>query len=97
LFFGNAEALFGTIATAARSKPATVNLVVSLEETFELDSTALDALIEFDREMQGMGKKIIYARVHDRVRDILVAAGAAAIVGRSRYSVDDAVAAAARP
>ncbi len=95
LFFGNAEALFGAIAAAARGKPAVGTLVISLEETFELDSTALDALIEFDRSMQSMGRKVVYARVHDRVRDILVAAGAATIVARSRYSVDDAVAAAA--
>jgi MFS superfamily sulfate permease-like transporter len=93
LFFGNAESMLGRITGQARAEAATSHIVISLEETFEVDTTALDALIEFDRVMATAGKTVIYARLHDRVRDLLTAAGAEAIVARSRYSVDDAVAA----
>jgi MFS superfamily sulfate permease-like transporter len=93
LFFGNAEAMLGAIAGAIRSDPKIRIVVISLEETFELDSTALDALVEFDKAMTALGPKLIYARVHDRVRDLLLAAQAGGIVERSRYSVEDAVAA----
>jgi len=95
LFFGNAESMLGRITGQARAGVEINHIVISLEETFEVDTTALDALIEFDRAMASAGKTVIYARLHDRVRDLLAAAGAAAIVARSRYSVDDAVAASA--
>ena len=91
LFFGNAEAMLSAIARAARADVNIRTIVLSLEETFELDSTALDALIEFDKAMAASGANVIYARVHDRVRDLLLAANAGGIVERSRYSVEDAV------
>jgi MFS superfamily sulfate permease-like transporter len=92
LFFGNAEALLGAIAAAARSEPSVPTVVISLEETFELDSTALDALIEFDRSISTSGKRVFYARMHDRVRDLLRTAGAGEMVKRSGYSVEDTIA-----
>jgi MFS superfamily sulfate permease-like transporter len=93
LFFGNAEAMLASITAAAHSNPNIRVVVLSLEETFELDSTALDALLEFDRTMTASDVTTLYARVHDLVRDLLLAAHAAGIVERSRYSVDDAIAA----
>jgi MFS superfamily sulfate permease-like transporter len=93
LFFGNAEAMLAAIATAAHADPKIRTVVLSLEETFELDSTALDALLEFHRAMTASGVTTLYARVHDRVRDLLITAHAGAIVARSKYSVDDAIAA----
>jgi MFS superfamily sulfate permease-like transporter len=92
LFFGNAEAMLSAIARAAHADLNIRTVVLSLEETFELDSTALDALIEFDKAMSASGASVVYARVHDRVRDLLSAAQAGGIVERSRYSVDDAIA-----
>ena len=67
--------------------------MVSLEESFDLDSTALDALIEFDTSMRAGGVRVQFARVHDHVRDLLARADSADLDTRSSYSVDDAVAA----
>lgn len=92
LFFGNAEAMLGRIASMARAEPVNHAIVISLEETFEIDTTALDAIVEFDTAITRTGVQVVYARMHDRVRDLLSAAKADAIVARSRYSVDDAVA-----
>lgn len=96
LFFANADAIL--TETAARiGKDQTVRaIVVSLEESFDLDSTALDALLEFDTLVRAQGKCLQYARVHDRVRD-LIGLAAPALLAYLSYSVDDAVAAVSQP
>jgi MFS superfamily sulfate permease-like transporter len=90
LFFANAERIFQMIATRIDAT-STRAVVVSLEESVDLDSTALDALLEFDAAMTRRGLSVRLARVHDHVRDLLTAAGADQLVARSSYSVDDAV------
>jgi MFS superfamily sulfate permease-like transporter len=92
LFFANAERMFAAIDTSLRTSPDLHIVIVSLEESFDIDSTALDALIEFDGRLVKRGLELHLARVHDHVRDLLVTAGADVLVRRSSYSVDDAVA-----
>jgi MFS superfamily sulfate permease-like transporter len=96
LFFANTERLLGLIAAGARADAAIRGVVVSLEESFDIDSTALDALLEFDALMVLQGLPVQWARVHDRIRDLFVAAGATELPARSSYSVDEAVTAVAR-
>lgn len=88
LFFANAERVLGAIAAYGLSRP----VILSLEETADLDTTALDALLEFALQVDRAGGQLWLARVHDHVRDLLAAAGAGDLVARSSYSVDDAVA-----
>ncbi len=88
LFFANAERVFAAITAASSEARA---LVVSLEESADLDSTALDALIEFDAATTKRGVRLQLARTHDRVRDLLRRAGATGLAARTSYSVDDAV------
>lgn len=95
LFFANADAIFNAIAARVREEPAAYAVVVSLEESFDIDSTALDALLEFDAMIRADGKRLHYARVHDRVRDF-IALGAPSLVDYLNYSVDAAVAAVLR-
>jgi MFS superfamily sulfate permease-like transporter len=93
LFFANAERVLGLLY---RRLPATgLNaLVLSLEESVDLDSTALEALIEFRQRIATRGTRLWLGRVHDPVRDLFAAAGAHDLVQYSYYSVDDAVTAA---
>jgi len=91
LFFANAERMFAEVTQRTLAEPAVRAVVISLEESIDIDSTALDALLEFDRAMTGKGMRVHYARVHDRVRDLLHAAGTPSVVERSDYSVADAV------
>lgn len=91
LFFANAERMLALVANGTRADPAMRAIVLSLEESYDLDSTALDALIEFDRTIAAAGIAIRLARLHDRARDLLVAADATDLAQRSSYSVDDAV------
>lgn len=87
LFFANAERVLGTVEEQLRAAPALKAVILSLEESFDIDSTALDALLEFDQRLNGQKRALRLARVHDQVRDLLPPPLAA----RSTYSVDDAV------
>ena len=92
LFFANVDGALAEVL--ARAKAADCHaIILSLEESFDLDSTALDALLECDRVLQAAGIRLQLARVHDHARDLLAMGGAANLVQRSSYSVDDAVAA----
>src|SRR5471030_413734 len=94
LFFANAEQILTQISEKLAGEPAIRIAVVSLEETFELDTTALDALLEFDTRMKTLGIRVQLARVRDRVRDLIKRAGALELLTRISFSVDDAVVAA---
>jgi MFS superfamily sulfate permease-like transporter len=91
LFFANAERVLGGVEERLRAATDLHGVVVSLEESFDLDSTALDVLIEFDQRIARNGLALRLARVHDRARELLRAAGADDLVRRCHYSVDDAV------
>lgn len=90
LFFANAERILAQVARAA-ADPKIAVVVLSLEETFDLDSTALEALIELDTRLSARGRRLRLARARDTVRDLLVTAGARDLAARAYYSVDDAV------
>lgn len=94
LFFGNAEPAFAAMRRHILSQPERKAVVISLEETFEIDTTALDALLEFDDSLKKQNIELYYARMHDAVRDILAAGGGEGLLQRAHYSVDDAVMAA---
>jgi MFS superfamily sulfate permease-like transporter len=91
LFFANAERILALLAAKVRAQRGLKAVVVSLEDTFDLDSTALDALAEFDAEVRAGGVDLQLARVHDHVRDVLSAGGATDLLQRCSYSVADAV------
>jgi len=94
LFFANAERILGTISRAAAADPSVRVVVLSLEESFDIDSTALEALLEADERLRARGQTLRLARARDPLRDLLRATGADDLVGRCDYSVDDAVTAA---
>jgi MFS superfamily sulfate permease-like transporter len=89
LIFANAESVLRAIADRARIGDAS-KLILSLEESNDLDSTAVEALGEFRTALLSMHCSLILARAHDRVRDILTTSGRGEFVGRFTYSVADA-------
>ena len=90
LIFANAETVLGTIADAARAAGAPT-LVLSLEESHDLDSTAIDALAEFATTLGALGIRVILARAHDHVRTVLTRAGLHDLAQSATFSVADAV------
>lgn len=89
LFFANAEPCLQAIGAALDRRDEPV-LVLSLEESSDLDSTALEALAEFAQTQRAKSRRLILARAHDRVRDVLESAGLAALAEGSTFSVADA-------
>lgn len=91
LFFANAEQSLGTIAAKALARSGDTHVVLSLEESDDLDSTALEAIAEFEKLLAAKGLSLQLARAHDRVRDVLVAAGFHRLANGASFSVADAV------
>src|SRR5262249_60687980 len=91
LFFANAERHLGLIAVHTEADPGLWAIIVSLEESVDLDSTALEALIEFDDAMKARSVRVQLARVHDHVRDLLALSSETNLAARCSYSVADAV------
>jgi MFS superfamily sulfate permease-like transporter len=90
LIFANAESVLAAITARAMASAAPV-IVLSLEESNDIDTTALDALSEFVAARAQAGQRVVLARAHDRLRDMLVAAGMSSLAQGSTYSVADAV------
>ena len=90
LFFGNADMILGEILARSRAEAGLKAVVLSLEESFDLDSSALDALMEFDSAMRTAGIRVQFARAHDQARDLMAAAGMIDLDKRCSFSVDDA-------
>jgi MFS superfamily sulfate permease-like transporter len=91
LFFANAERIFATIAISMRGETGVWAAILSLEESIDLDSTALETLIEFDNAMRARSIRVQLARAHDHVRDLLARSTETNLQSRCSFSVDDAV------
>jgi len=93
LFFANAEPLLAQLRTQLRGQPAVKLVVLSLEESPDLDSTAIETLGEFCIWCQARGVRLRVARLKDRAREALSRAAVPQLPpGELDYSsVDDAV------
>lgn len=92
LFFANAESSLAAIARRSLARPGARTIVVSLEESSDLDSSAVEALAEFCATMAANDRRVVLARAHDAVRDVLMAAGMDDLARGATFSVADAVA-----
>ena len=102
LFFASAERVVGEVSRrlhALDGAPQDVHTVVlSLEETADLDSTAVECLLELDRHLQQQGQRLLLSRVKDPVRELLTRWDPPGLgaQGRMFLSVADAVKASQR-
>jgi sulfate permease, SulP family len=71
LFFASTERVVADIGARVRSHPSAHTLVLSLEESADLDSTAVECLLELDARLHSSGKRLLLARVKDPVRELL--------------------------
>jgi MFS superfamily sulfate permease-like transporter len=93
LFFANADAVMTLMRERVLAQPRVRLLVLSLEESPDLDSTALEALSEFCTWFSARGGELRVARLKEQARDALMRAGLLQLQdGTLDYSsVDDAV------
>ena len=74
LFFANADPLLAQVRHQVRAHPGTRLVVLSLEESPDLDSTALEALGEFCGWLSARGGQLRVARLKERAREALLRA-----------------------
>ncbi len=92
LFFANAERILGAALRLMRQSPVEA-VVLSLEESPDLDGTSIEALAAFFAQVRGEGKRLVLARVRHEALDVLQALPEALApqVLLSGLSVDGAV------
>jgi SulP family sulfate permease len=93
LFFANAEPLFAQVRERVRAAPSTRIVVLSLEESPDLDSTSLEALGELCDWLSRHRVELRLARLKDSAREALARANLAHLPPEALHyaSVDDAV------
>jgi MFS superfamily sulfate permease-like transporter len=93
LFFASAERVTAEVMRRAASREAVRTVVLSLEESSDLDSTSVECLIELDRRLRDAGRRLVLSRVKDPVRALLARWDPAGVGAGDRlfWSVADAV------
>jgi MFS superfamily sulfate permease-like transporter len=71
LFFGSAERVMAEVLRQAAGRTGLHTVILSLEESADFDSTAVDCLMELRVSLQSAGKTLLLARVKTTVRDLL--------------------------
>ena len=71
LFFGSAERVMAEVSRLAVGRTGLHTVILSLEESADLDSTAVDCLMELRHSLQSSDKRLLLARVKTTVRDLL--------------------------
>ncbi|WP_160107989.1 SulP family inorganic anion transporter [Pseudomonas izuensis] len=100
LFFANVERILGGALRLIRHSQAPIHTVIlSLEESPDLDGTSIEAMQEFFVRVHGEGKRLILARLKDSAESVLAALPEvkACNVMLSGLSVDGAVQQALQP
>lgn len=93
LFFASAERVVAEVGRRVRAHPGWHCVVLSLEETADLDSTAVECLLELDQHLRQQGLRLLLSRVKDPARELLARWDPHGLGGPGRMfvSVADAV------
>jgi len=93
LFFGNVDAVFASIRARIDATQGLQRMVLSLEESPDLDATSIEALCDFAAYLRVRGLRLSLARVKDDVRDLLAKVNSPDLHAEvyAPWSVDDAV------
>jgi len=93
LFFANADPVLAEVRARVLAQPQARVVVLSLEESPDLDTSVLEALGELCAWLSARGAQLRLARLKDAARDVLARAGFAQLPAAALdySSVDDAV------
>lgn len=93
LFFANVDRMLGALRHCLADDEAATFIILSLEETPDLDSAGIEAIRDLANDVQGKGKTLLLARLKEPVLDVLQRASIAGLQGEAlaSMSVDDAV------
>lgn len=71
LFFGSAERVMAEVLSRAKGRDDPTTVILSLEESADLDSTAVECLLELDQALRRINKVLLLTRVKTTVRELL--------------------------
>ena len=95
LFFANAERVVADVVRRVQAHPsgAIRAVILSLEESVDLDSTAVECLVELAQHLREAGIVLVLSRAKDAVRELLTRWDPLGVGDASRmhFSVADAV------
>lgn len=96
LFFANVDRILGELRKLLLQKHDVHTVILSLEETADLDGTSLEALAELAAEVAAQGRTLLLARLKEQARQALERAAIPTLprTVMEFWSVDDAVCAA---
>ena len=90
LFFANVESLLGQVRHVLRHRPGWHTLILSLEESPDLDGTSVEALRDLCQDLDRAGQRVLLARLKRHAHEVLQRADLPATQLTVR-SIDDAV------
>ena len=96
LFFASVEGILAEIEKRLKVRHDVRILIISLEESANLDSTAAECLIEFAEELSRQDKILLLARTKDPIAELLKKVAQQAFDDKLFWSVNDAVIAAGK-
>jgi len=93
LFFANADRLMGAVRGQILATAEVRTVILSLEESPDLDGSSIEALAELAKHVTGQGIELLLARLKDPVMSVLTRAGIPYLPATvlTSWSVDDAV------
>lgn len=99
LFFANAEPMMALARQQVAAAHGVTRVILSLEESPDLDSSALEALADFSDWLQSRAIELRVARLKDAVRQLLLLAALPQLPAATLdyWSVEDAAGAVATP
>ena len=92
LFFASVDGIMDVIRLVVKQRSDCKIVVLSLEQSNDLDSSARDSLVELCRQLQQRGIVVLLARVKDPVRRLLTETAGDQFGDRLFWSVADAAA-----
>lgn len=90
LFFGNVESLMAQVRDEVARHPAARTLILSLEESPDLDGSCVEALRDLNAALQQAGRRLMLARLKSRAYIVLQRAALPKVM-LTVLSIDDAV------
>lgn len=91
LFFASVEGVLAEVQRRFTCSNDVHILIISLEQSANLDSTAAECLIELANELKRQNKVLLLARVKDPIRQLLLKLAEAQFKDTLFWSVEDAV------
>ncbi|PRC91855.1 SulP family inorganic anion transporter [Solimicrobium silvestre] len=90
LFFASVDGVFDVIKALVKSRVNCRIIIVSLEESSDLDSSATESLIELSHNLAKLGITLLLARVKDPIRLLLLKTAPDSFQDKLFWSVADA-------